>query len=51
METFRKHLPEYLGDIVVVACGAINSAALLLRSHNDQHPSGQVNNYSRSHID
>ena len=30
-------------DIVVVACGAINSAALLLRSANDQHPSGLAN--------
>ena len=25
-------------DIVVVSCGAINSAALLLRSANDRHP-------------
>ncbi|MGB3200282.1 MAG: GMC family oxidoreductase [Nodosilinea sp.] len=30
-------------DLVVVACGAINSAALLLRSHNDQHPNGLAN--------
>jgi choline dehydrogenase-like flavoprotein len=29
--------------IVVVACGAINSAALLLRSPNDQHPHGLAN--------
>ena len=29
--------------IVVVACGAINSAALLLRSANDQHPNGLAN--------
>jgi choline dehydrogenase-like flavoprotein len=35
---------EYLSaDIVVVACGAINSAALLLRSANEQHPSGLAN--------
>lgn len=33
----------FTGDIVVVACGAINSAALLLRSHNDQHPNGLAN--------
>ena len=33
----------FRGDIVVVACGAINSAALLLRSHNDQHPNGLAN--------
>lgn len=31
------------GDIVVVACGAINSAALLLRSANDRHPNGLAN--------
>lgn len=30
-------------DIVVVACGAINSAALLLRSANDKHPNGLSN--------
>jgi choline dehydrogenase-like flavoprotein len=33
----------YKGDIVVVACGAINSAALLLRSANDAHPNGLAN--------
>jgi choline dehydrogenase-like flavoprotein len=30
-------------DIVVSSCGAINSAALLLRSANDRHPSGLAN--------
>lgn len=30
-------------DLVVVACGAINSAALLLRSANGQHPHGLAN--------
>ncbi|HZS01597.1 MAG TPA: GMC family oxidoreductase [Chloroflexota bacterium] len=34
---------QYSGDIVVVACGAINSAALLLRSANDKHPTGLAN--------
>lgn len=34
---------QFSGDIVVVACGAINSAALLLRSANDQHPKGLAN--------
>ncbi len=29
--------------LVVVACGAINSAALLLRSANDRHPRGLAN--------
>jgi choline dehydrogenase-like flavoprotein len=35
-DTFR-------GDIVVSACGAINSAALLLRSASDRHPNGLAN--------
>ncbi|RKE17333.1 GMC oxidoreductase [Streptomyces sp. TLI_171] len=35
-ETFR-------GDIVVVSCGAVNSAVLLLRSANDAHPNGLAN--------
>jgi len=30
-------------DVVVVSCGAINSAALLLRSANDKHPRGLAN--------
>lgn len=34
---------EFAADIVVVACGAINSAALLLRSANDKHPHGLAN--------
>ncbi|MGF1460706.1 MAG: GMC oxidoreductase [Leptolyngbyaceae cyanobacterium] len=34
---------RFSGDIVVVACGAINSAALLLRSANDRHPDGLAN--------
>jgi choline dehydrogenase-like flavoprotein len=33
----------YSADIVVVSCGAINSAALLLRSANDRHPDGLAN--------
>jgi len=33
----------FQGDIVVVSCGAINSAALLLRSGNDRHPHGLAN--------
>ena len=33
----------YRADVVVVACGAINSAALLLRSTSDRHPSGLGN--------
>jgi choline dehydrogenase-like flavoprotein len=33
----------YSADIVVVSCGAVNSAALLLRSANDKHPNGLAN--------
>ncbi|MBI4270522.1 MAG: GMC family oxidoreductase [Candidatus Rokubacteria bacterium] len=33
----------YAAGIVVVACGAINSAALLLRSASDTHPRGLAN--------
>ncbi|MEH2321856.1 GMC family oxidoreductase [Nostoc sp.] len=36
-------LYQFRGDIVVVAGGAINSAALLLRSANDRHPTGLAN--------
>jgi choline dehydrogenase-like flavoprotein len=34
---------EFSADIVVVSCGAINSAALLLRSASDRHPNGLAN--------
>jgi choline dehydrogenase-like flavoprotein len=34
---------RYSADVVVVACGAINSAALLLRSASDRHPRGLAN--------
>ena len=33
----------YSADVVVISCGAINSAALLLRSANDKHPRGLGN--------
>ena len=33
----------YSANIVAVSCGAINSAALLLRSTNDKHPRGLAN--------
>ncbi len=34
---------RYQGGIVVVACGAANSAKLLLASANDRHPNGLAN--------
>ncbi|MGB5769631.1 MAG: GMC family oxidoreductase [Crocosphaera sp.] len=33
----------FFGDIIVLACGAINSAALLLKSANHKHPNGLGN--------
>lgn len=36
-------LEEISGDVVVVSAGAINSAALLLRSASDRHPRGLAN--------
>ncbi len=44
VETVIAGKPQiFTGDIVSVSCGAINSAALLLRSANDQHPRGLAN--------
>ena len=47
----------YSADVVVVACGALSSALLLLRSANDAHPAGLANgsgqvgrNYMRHHM-
>ena len=34
---------RYSADVVVVACGALSSALLLLRSANDRHPTGLAN--------
>lgn len=33
----------FRGDVVILACGAINSAALLLRSTDARHPAGLAN--------
>jgi choline dehydrogenase-like flavoprotein len=41
--TRRGQQERYTGDIVVVACGALSSALLLLRSANDAHPRGLAN--------
>jgi choline dehydrogenase-like flavoprotein len=37
----KRHLLS--SDLVVVACGALSSALLLLRSQNDRHPQGLAN--------
>jgi choline dehydrogenase-like flavoprotein len=42
VEHGREH-EEYGADIVVAACGAINSAVLLLRSASERHPDGLAN--------
>lgn len=39
----RNERLELSADVVVLSCGAINSAALLLRSGNDNHPRGLAN--------
>jgi len=39
----ENNVEAFHADIVIVACGAINSAALLLRSANDKHPNGLAN--------
>ncbi len=40
----RHGVPEvYRADIVVVACGALSSALLMLRSASDAHPNGLAN--------
>jgi choline dehydrogenase-like flavoprotein len=36
-------MERYAADVVVVSCGAVNSAALLLRSASDAHPNGLAN--------
>jgi choline dehydrogenase-like flavoprotein len=41
--THDGHEESYAADIVVVACGALSSALLLLRSANDAHPNGLAN--------
>ena len=41
----------YSGDIIVTAGGAINSAALLLRSANDKHSNGLANGSSRARLE
>jgi choline dehydrogenase-like flavoprotein len=37
------HIERFAADLVVVACGAANTAKLLLASANDHHPNGLAN--------
>jgi choline dehydrogenase-like flavoprotein len=39
----RRSTVRFTADLVVVSCGAVNSAVLLLRSANDAHPNGLAN--------
>ncbi len=39
----QTEIQRFSADIIVVACGAINSAALLLKSANDKHLNGLAN--------
>jgi choline dehydrogenase-like flavoprotein len=41
--TGSKSSTTFTGDVIVLSCGAINSAALLLRSASDLFPSGLAN--------
>ncbi len=44
VHVMRDQVPEiYKGNIIIASCGAINSAALLLRSSNSKHPNGLAN--------
>lgn len=40
---YKGEIINYKADMVIVACGAINSAALLLQSANHKHPNGLAN--------
>lgn len=42
VETYQG-LETLTAETVIISCGAINSAALLLRSGNDRHPNGLAN--------
>lgn len=41
--TLNGNSETFTGDIVVVSCGAVNSAVLLLKSANKAHPDGLAN--------
>ncbi|MFL6449191.1 MAG: hypothetical protein ACJ746_16115 [Bryobacteraceae bacterium] len=36
-------IEEYSADLIMLSCGAIDSAALVLRLWNDKHPQGLAN--------
>lgn len=40
---FNGEKETYEGKTIIVACGAVNSAALFLRSANEKHPNGLAN--------
>jgi choline dehydrogenase-like flavoprotein len=42
-ESGEVRVQQFVGDIVAIACGAINSTVLLLKSANEKHPNGLAN--------
>ncbi len=40
---YQGEIVSFKADVIVIAAGAINSAALLLKSANDKHPNGLAN--------
>jgi choline dehydrogenase-like flavoprotein len=39
----QTQIQRFSGDVVAIACGAVNSSVLLLRSANEKHPNGLAN--------
>jgi choline dehydrogenase-like flavoprotein len=39
----QMRVQHFSGDIVAIACGAVNSSVLLLKSANEKHPNGLAN--------
>jgi choline dehydrogenase-like flavoprotein len=42
-ESGQRYIQSFSGNVVAIACGAINSSVLLLRSANDRYPNGLAN--------
>jgi choline dehydrogenase-like flavoprotein len=42
-ESGQTYIQQFSGDIVAIACGAINTSVLLLKSANEKHPNGLAN--------
>ena len=42
-ESGQIQVQQFSGDLVAIACGAVNSSVLLLKSANEKHPNGLAN--------